>query len=126
MPNSNPFKSDSQKLFSAYNKNKSAVVRLIPTPVCCEICNHCWYQAECYRSVLLHQGSSFCCVYSVVQITQKERKIEISLEEIVKYCCTIKCIERDSWQFDPIPHNKEYCEKRCPITLFVLNKEKSI
>jgi len=117
MPN-NPLKSTSTSLLSQYNKHKSSLVSLSAKPVVCEICYHCWYSGDCLRSILLHQGSN-CCIYEFVKNT---KKAEETLENIVKYCCSTKCRERDLWQYDPIPHTAEYCEKYCPIALFIRKK----
>jgi len=119
-----PFKSKSKALLVAYNKHKDSLVSCEIVPISADICSSCWYKVECLRNILLHQAKNSCCLYEKLQnIIHVNNKNETSLEEIVKYCCEKKCRERDSWQFDPIPHTSAYCEKRCPIALFILNKE---
>jgi hypothetical protein len=118
-----PFKTDLKKLVTTYNKNKKFIVPREISPGSSEVCSHCWYLGACLKNTLLRKGTNNCCVYEVVQESYKNKKNEVSLEEIVKYCCELKCKERDQWQFDPLPHNKEYCESSCPISTYILKKE---
>ncbi len=110
------FRTDKKKLITVYNQRKSEVLQQTPDPVSL-ICKKCWYQAKCIRNVLQGHKPNTCCIYELFSGKEKE----FSLEKIVKFVCEKRCVERQQWQGDPVPHTKTYCERFCPMSRYLLN-----
>jgi len=128
------FRTKKDKLQKVYESRKLEVVPKSPDPVCV-ICKHCWYQAVCLRNILNGYKPLTCCVYNLFskkvvkekdsstpqKVYLKETLKTLTLEEVIKFTCANKCIERQSWKGDPVPHTPHYCERYCPISRYILN-----
>lgn len=111
------FRTTKNKLRQVYEQRKIEMVAKSPDPAC-TICNNCWYQAVCIRNLLLGHKPFTCCVYNLFN---KKLVKELTLEEVIKFTCINKCVERQSWKGDPVPHTPHYCERYCPISRYILN-----
>jgi len=126
------FRTEKDKLRKVYESRKLEVVSKSPDPACV-ICKHCWYQAVCLRNVLNGHKPLTCCVYNLFykklvkednkgsSMPQRVSLKELTLEEVIKFTCVNKCVERQSWKGDPVPHTPYYCERYCPISRYILN-----
>ena len=115
------FRSDSLKLKRAFEKRRLTVINKVPSPAS-DICNNCWYQAKCLLRIMQRDRPGTCCVYTLfTESSEKQR----TLEDTVAYTCENKCVARQSWQGDPVPHNANYCENHCPVSGFILNRAAS-
>ena len=83
----------------------------------CPICNHCWFQAVCIQNLLSGHKPQTCCTYQLFHGNKKE----LTLEEVIMHICAKKCVERQNWKGDPVPHTPIYCEKFCPVSRYLLN-----
>lgn len=83
------------------------------------ICNYCDFRSLCVKGILARKPPVSCCVYEH-WITPKSQK---DLQSVVKFCCETKCVERQSWDFDPVPHDSDYCKNACPVSGFILNRK---
>lgn len=109
------FRTKHKYLKDSYLKKKDAIVHSSPKPIC-EICDYCWYQGKCLLSILHGDKPITCCIF---QLFSKNK--ELDLENVVKYVCSEKCVERQKWLGDPVPHTKEYCERHCPMSRYILD-----
>jgi hypothetical protein len=55
----------------------------------------------------------------------ENRQKSYTLEETVEYTCNNKCVARQAWQGDPVPHDENYCENHCPVSGFIMNRKAS-
>jgi hypothetical protein len=115
------FRSSNQKLKKDFEKRRLTVINRQPRPAS-EICDHCWYQAKCILRTLQGDKPRTCCVYSL--FTKGPQK-SFTLEETVAWTCEKKCVERQAWQGDPVPHDENYCSNHCPVSKFIQNKKPS-
>lgn len=115
------FRTSSKKLQREFEKRRLTVIQREPIPAS-EICKHCWYQATCLFRSIRGDKPLTCCVHSLfTRGTQKS----FTLEETVAYTCEKKCVERQAWQGDPVPHDANYCENHCPVSKFIKNEKAS-
>jgi len=115
------FRSNDPKLKREFEKRRLIVVNRQPIPAS-DICTHCWYQSKCVVRTLRGDKPQTCCVYSLFT---KEAKGSFSLEETVAYTCDTKCVERQAWKGDPVPHDSSYCKDHCPVSKFIKNEKAS-
>lgn len=112
------FRSQNKTLTSNFNKRRLEVINKKPIPSS-DICNYCWNQTNCLLKVLNKNPPKTCFVYDFYKIHK-----EASLEELTKDVCENRCVQRQQWPGDPIPHTEEYCEKYCPVSGFITKRAK--
>lgn len=115
------FRSNDKKLVRAFEKRRLVVINKNPVPAS-DICNRCWYQAKCIIRTIRGDKPKTCCVYSLF-VQGKEKSY--TLEETVAYTCEKKCVERQAWQGDPVPHTEDYCNNHCPVSRFIKDEKAS-
>lgn len=103
-----------------FDSRRDEIVGPAPVPVS-NICNHCWYQSKCIIRSLHRDPPVTCCVFQLWNINQGE----ISLSDVVEFCCETACRQRQLWAHDPVPHNPDYCSRHCPVSGYILNRPKS-
>lgn len=109
------FRFESKHVAKALAEKKDKVICRSPKPAC-EICDKCWYQGKCLLDVLRGYKPLTCCIFQLFS-----NKSEETVEEIVKYVCENKCVERQTWIGDPVPHTPDYCKRHCPMMKYLLD-----
>ena len=114
------FISPSSLLRKKYEQRKTELVQVSPSPVS-DICKHCWFASQCTIRTLTRNPPRSCCVYDFFS----QRVDPPTLEEVVAHTCDRMCKSRQQWEYDPCVHDRNYCDKHCPVSKYIKDEPPS-
>lgn len=114
------FRSQNPDIAEAYERKRHLPIVREMKPAS-RVCDHCWGRDQCYLRVMQGGRPLTCCVYDHFRENSTS-----TVESLIAYTCEVACVRRQSWDPDPVPHDAEYCDDHCPVSLFLRDKPKSV